>query len=118
MIDHAASPPATGAIRLATTEAEHRECEQSIRPPSATWLCVPDDGLPGFAQVMPSQIEWEAADQKVVQQSCWKSGSIAWSAQMGWVVDLREAPCTDPVRPPQAVTIGANGELGIVRVQP
>ena len=119
MVDYAASPIATGAIRLATTEAEHGTCEKHVRPPSATWLGVPwEDGLPGYIQAIPSQIEWEAGNEKTGQQACWRSGTIDWSAKQGWLVDLHEAPCTDRVRPPQAVTIGANGELGLRTVEP
>ena len=98
----------SGAIRVATTEAEHVECEQDIRPPSATWLCVPDDGLPGLIQALGSQLVSRP------RASCWTTGTIDWKRDKGWVVDLRDAPCTDPVRGPQAVTIGADGELRVV----
>ena len=108
MVDHGGSRVATGAIRVATTEAEHLECEQDIRPPSATWLGVPDDGLPGLIQALRSQLVSRP------QASCWTTGTIDWKRDRGWVVDLREAPCTDPMRSPEAVTISADGELRVV----
>lgn len=102
----------TGAIRVATTEAEYRECGTLVRPPSAIWLGVPDEGLPAFVQALPSHEEHLEVNAELPRRVCWSSGTIDFRRGKGWIVAMREAPCTDPSRKALVASIGPYGELG------
>jgi hypothetical protein len=106
-----------GAIRVATSAAEHFECGKMIRPPSAFWLGVSDDGLPALVNALPSHHEWVEGSADAPVPYCWTSGTIGWRRGTGFVATLRDAPCIDPYKEAKAVTIGPYGQLSLQSVR-
>lgn len=95
----------TGALRVATNHPEWRHCGDVVYPVTASWLGIPDRGLPAIARGIAS---WR---KEHVPRTCALTGTIDWSAQRGWIVRLAQAPCTDPGPRPLAVTISEEGDL-------
>lgn len=101
----------TGALRVATDQAEWRQCGNNVHPIAASYLGIPDSGFPALVEAVASWREWDVTNHQL-PPSCQLTGTIDWSTRRGWVVRLGQAPCTDPIVRPFDVTIGDDGALG------
>jgi hypothetical protein len=107
----------TGALRVASDHPEYRSCNNVVYPVSASCLGIPDDGLPAQIQALPSWRMWDLETNHMPRR-CELTGRIGWSAARGWIVNLFESPCTDPIARPFRVQIGSDGSLSVRAVKP
>ena len=105
----------TGALRVATNQPEWRHCGDVVYPISASSLGIPDRGLPAFVTAIGSWRSRDGRDGKL-PRTCPLTGTIDWNPNLGWIVRLGQAPCTDPSAEPIAVGIGEGGDLHTYRV--
>lgn len=102
----------TGALRVATNQPEWRHCGNVVYPLTATALGIPDRGLPAVVQAIAPWRSWDIKDAQL-PRTCNLVGTIDWSSTRGWIVQLGQAPCTDPVPRPYFVAIDEEGQLWV-----